>query len=126
VPELKAHATALPYLRYLLGETQPGAALSTHGALAVRVPTAERFALHKLLVAQRRRGRPEKSRKDLEQATVLIAALGELQPGALPAAFGKLPASAREPVRRSLRQVEARLADHPQSWEELARVAKLG
>lgn len=125
VPELKAHATALPYLRFLLAETQLGAALSNHGALAVRVPIAERFALHKLLVAQRRTGRPEKSRKDLGQAAVLIAALGELQPGALDTAFRKLPASAREPVRKSLRQVEQLLAGHPRSWEEIASAAKV-
>jgi hypothetical protein len=125
VPELKAHATALPYLRYLLGETQPGAVLSSHGAIAVRLPTAERFALHKLLVAQRRQGRPEKSRKDMGQAAVLIAALGELQPGALEAAFAKLPASAREPVRASLRQVQVRLDSHPRGWEEIAGAARL-
>jgi hypothetical protein len=125
VPELKAYATALPYLRYLLGETQPGAALSNHGAIAVRLPTAERFALHKLLVAQRREGRPEKSRKDLGQAAVLMAALGEIQPGALEAAFAKLPASAREPVRDSLRQVQARLEPHPRAWEEIAGAARL-
>ncbi len=125
VPELKAHATSLPYLRYLLGETQPGAALSSHGAIAVRLPTAERFALHKLLVAQLREGRPEKSRKDLGQAAVLIAALGEIQSGALEAAFAKLPASAREPVRASLRQIKARLESHPRAWEEIAGAAKI-
>lgn len=125
VPELKTHATALPYLRFLVGETQPGAVIATHGALAVRVPTAERFAVHKLLVARLRPGRPEKSRKDLAQASVLIAALGELHPGALEAAFARLPASARDPVRASLRQIEGRLEAHPRSWEELAAAAKL-
>jgi hypothetical protein len=123
VPELKAHATSLPYLRYLIAETQMGAVISTHGAVAVRVPLAERFALHKLVVAQRRTGRPEKSRKDLDQAAALIAALGELQPGALEAAYAKVPASARKDLRMSLQLIAGRLAAHPQAWDEVATLA---
>lgn len=125
VPELGAHATALPYLRYLLGETQMGAALSSHGVVAVRIPIPERFAIHKLIVAQLRAGRPEKSRKDLQQAAMLIAALGELQPGALQEAFGKTAASTRKYIRKSLQQIRRQLDAHPQAWGEMAAAAKL-
>lgn len=125
VPELNAHATALPYLRYLLTETQMGAAISSHGVAAVRVPIPERFALNKLIVAQIRSGRPEKSIKDLKQAAALIAALGENHPGALEAAFKKTPLSSRKYVRKSLEQIKDQLEPHPQAWEELARLAKL-
>lgn len=125
VPELGAHATALPYLRFLLTETQMGAAISSHGVAAVRIPIPERFAIHKLIVAQLRAGRPEKSRKDLKQAATLIAALGELQPGALQEAFSKTATSTRKHVRNSLRQIRSQLVAHPQSWEEIAAAAKL-
>ena len=125
VPELHAHATGLPYLRYLLTQTQMGAAISSHGVVAVRVPIPERFAMHKLLVAQLRVGRPEKSRKDLDQAAVLIAALGELFPGAIEEAYGKTPTSTRRHLRKSLEKIRGELEAHPQSWEETARAAKL-
>lgn len=124
VPELNAHATSLPYLRYLLGETQTGAALSSHGVLAVRIPVPERFALHKLIVAQLRKGGSEKSLKDMKQAAVLIAALGENHPGALTAAFQKTPLSTRKYVRKSLLQIREQLEPHPRAWEEVALVVK--
>lgn len=117
--------TAQPYLRYLLSETQMGAAISPHGVVAVRIPIPERFAIHKLIVAQLRAGRPEKSRKDLKQAAALIAALGELQPGALHEAFGKTATSTRKHIRNSLRQVRSQLEAHPQAWDEMAAAAKL-
>lgn len=126
VPELNAHAVALPYLRYLLGETQTGAAISSHGVVAVRVPVPERFALHKMIVAQLRKGRPEKSLKDLKQASALVAALGENYPGALDAAFKKTAVSSRKYVLKSLGQMREQLKPHPQAWEELATAAKPG
>src|ERR1700682_4574807 len=54
VPELKAHAQALPYLAYLLGDTEMTALIAREGVAAIRVPSAERFALHKLVVSQMR------------------------------------------------------------------------
>ena len=125
VPELAAHATALPYLKYLLAETQMGAAISSHGTAAVRVPVPERFALHKLVIAQLRAGRPEKSRKDLQQAAVLIAALGELFPGAIADAFEKTASSSRRHIRKSLESIRSELEPHPQAWEEASAVAGL-
>ena len=125
VPGLAAHATALPYLRYLLGQSQLGAALSTHGVAAVRVPVPERFALHKLLVAQLRTGRSERSMKDLRQASALIAALGEMHPGAIESAFAALPSSSRRPVRTSVNAIRDVLSSHPQSWEELSKAARI-
>ena len=123
VPEMDAHATALPYLQYLVRETQTGTALSNHGVAAVRIPLPERFALHKLIVAELRTGRPEKSAKDLRQAGALIAALGEIQPGALEAAFAATPKSARAAIRKSLEKISADLAAHPESWEEISSAA---
>jgi hypothetical protein len=123
VPELRAHATALPYFRYLVSESQEGIVMSTHGAMGVRLPLPERFALHKLLVSQLRKGRPEKSLKDLRQASARIAFLGEMHPGAITEAFAKTPVSARRHIRRSLDQIHEDLAPHPQALEEISAAA---
>lgn len=125
VPELNAYATGLPYFKYLLSETQIGAAISSHGVARVRVPVPERFAIHKLIVAQIRVGRAEKSRKDLKQAAVLIAATAELFSGAIEEAFAKTPTSSRKYIRKSLEKIEPELEAHPQAWDEIARAAKL-
>ena len=125
VPELNAHAAALPYLRYLLSDTQMGAAISSHGISAVRVPLPERFALHKLIIAQLRAGRAERSLKDLKQAAVLIAATGEMFPGAIEAAYRKTASSTRRHLRKSLEKIRGELEAHPQSWQEVASAAKL-
>lgn len=68
-----AHAHPLPYLGYLLEAPMP--AVMLHGAgILVNVPLPERFALHKLIVAERRpRAEQAKRNKDLEQATQLLA-----------------------------------------------------
>ena len=117
VPELKAHATALPHLRYLIAESQPAAAISRNGCVAVRVPLPERFAIHKLLVARMRRGGDEKSRKDVRQAAILLAALADLYPGAIPEAFAKAPASTKGRIRQSLLEALPLLIDHPAARE---------
>lgn len=127
VPELGAHATALPYLRYLLGESQMTAVIAREGCCAVRVPLPERFAVHKLLVSQLRVGRGAKSGKDVDQACVIAAALGDLHPGALEAAVAALPRSARRRYRAALILVQRRLAAaHPRAWAELSGAAAAG
>lgn len=123
VPELGAHATGLPYFRYLVSQSQDGIVMSSHGAMAVKLPLPERFALHKMIVAQLRKGRPEKSLKDLRQAAVLIAALGEMHAGAITEAFASTPVSTRRHVRRSLDRIRDDLGAHPQALEELSAAA---
>ena len=118
VPELKAHATAMPYMRYLVVEAQTAAVISRNGCAAVRVPIAERFAVHKLLVGRLRRAEGERSRKDVRQACVLVAALAELAPGAIAEAFAKLPSSAKRPALESLQAGLPQLVDHPAALEE--------
>ena len=77
LPEFGTHATALRFLDYLLAETVRAAVLTGSGVL-VRVPTPERFALHKLIVAQRRGSSArDKTTKDLIQAETLIEAMIE-------------------------------------------------
>jgi hypothetical protein len=120
VPELGAQATTLPYLGYLIGESQMSAILAREGASAVRVPTPERFAIHKLVVSVLRRGRDAKIQKDRIQAIILSAALAEHHPGALPAAIAELPRRAAKHLARALDQVRGRMETaSPRAWEEL-------
>ena len=119
VPELKAHATGLPYLAYLLGESQMSMVMAREGCCAVRVPLPERFAVHKLVVSNLRVGRAAKADKDVLQACVLCAALSERQPGALEEAVALLPASARKHLAAALVAALPYLEEHPRAREEL-------
>lgn len=119
VPELQAHATTLPYLGYLLGRTQLTTLIASEGVCPVRTPVAERFAVHKMMVSQLRSNREAKTGKDLYQAAVLVAALGDLFPGAIETAVEETPVSARRHLRKALPLVLAQLAAHPRAAEEL-------
>lgn len=121
VPELKAHATGLPYLAYLLAESQTGLLLAREGLCAVRVPLPERFAVHKLVVSRLRVERGAKTDKDVFQAAVLAAVLGETHPDALTSAVEALPRRARKHFEAGRAQAAAYLeAAHPRAWEELS------
>lgn len=120
VPELGAHATGLPYLKYLLAESQPATLLARQGCCEVRVPLPERYAVHKLVVSQLRTGRGAKSSKDIDQASTLCAALAELHPGAIEDAVNALPRKMAKHFRKALPAVQKRLeAAAPQAWGEL-------
>ena len=121
VPELGAHAMGLPYLGYLLGESQMGAILAREGCCPVRVPLPERYALHKMVIAPQRSGRSAKADKDLQQAAVLCAALAELHPGALEEARAALPKRALRHFKRGLEKARPLLADHPRVFDELGK-----
>jgi hypothetical protein len=120
VPELKAHAVTLPFFGYLLEESQMTAVLAREGCSPVRVPLPERFAVHKLVVSELRRGRDAKVQKDRSQATILCAALGQLYPGALRSAVDELPRRAVKYFRRALERVRNQLErHHHRAWDEL-------
>lgn len=125
VSELLAHATGLPYLGYLLAETQVGALLAREGCCAVRVPLPERFAIHKLIVSAIRRGRNEKAQRDRAQAVVLSAALADLHPGALESAVKDIPRHASKYFRTALSTVRELIEKpHPRAWEALTSSAR--
>ena len=120
VPELKAHATGLPHLDFLLAESQTAMLMAREGCCAVRVPLPERFAVHKLIVSRLRTGRDAKSERDVMQACVLAAALADGHPGAIESAVAVVPRPAakrfqqgRESARRWLE------TSYPRAWEEL-------
>lgn len=120
VPELSAHATALPYLKYLLAESQPAVLLARQGCCQVRVPVPERFAVHKLVVSQLRTGRGAKSGKDIDQASVLCAALAELHPGAIEDAVDALSKKMKKHFQKALPSAQKRLEESsPLAWNAL-------
>ena len=84
LPSLGISARVLRHLDYLLKDPVPAVSLYRSGVL-VQIPRPERYAMHKLIVAERRRDGPESSEalKDRTQADFLIAALAELRPGDL-------------------------------------------
>lgn len=90
LPTFHTRAMALRSLDYLLAETVRAAVLTGSGVF-VRVPTPGRYAIHKLIVAQRR-ATPfrDKAKKDLVQAETLIEALMEDHPDDLMDAWSDL------------------------------------
>jgi hypothetical protein len=108
-PELDAHATALPWLRYITDESRPGLVIGRSAMVPVNLPRPERLALHKMLVSQIRHETSEKAPKDLEQAATLIAILAETAPESVLEAFAAVPRGAREKTKQGARRVLARL-----------------
>jgi hypothetical protein len=88
LPALGVNAQALNYLNFLIAEPIHAAAIYRSGVL-VQVPRPERYAIHKLIVADRRRDGAGslKASKDREQAAFLIEAMAEDRPGDLSRAY---------------------------------------
>jgi hypothetical protein len=86
LPALGTDAQPLRFLDFLIYETEPALVLHEAGVY-VRVPTAERYAVHKLIVARRRRETAVKVSKDLQQAESLLEVLLEKRLSAVVLAF---------------------------------------
>ena len=121
VPELNAHATALPHLAYLLRDPFDAVVLGRDGVVPVEVPRPEAFAWHKMLVSQLRGSTLDKRHKDIAQAAVLVAVLAEDAPDSLRAAFDALPRGTKGKVRSGARLVADALtrAGHLRAAEAL-------
>jgi len=105
----------LPHLAWLIHDAVPAAALWGSGVL-VRIPQPARFAVHKLILAQRRDPANRiKRAKDLAQAKALIDALLVHDRFALEDALADARAQGRngwaEPIARSLIEADIRLDD---------------
>lgn len=88
LPALGVSAQGLNYLNFLIAEPIHSAAIYRSGVL-VQVPRPERYAIHKLIIADRRRDGAGslKSAKDREQAAFLIEAMAEDRPDDLLQAY---------------------------------------
>jgi hypothetical protein len=85
---LGVHAQSLHYLNYLIAEPIKAAVTYRNGVL-VQIPRPERFAIHKLIVSDRRQGGSDslKSMKDRRQAQFLIDVLAQDRPDELREAY---------------------------------------
>ncbi|WP_342666423.1 GSU2403 family nucleotidyltransferase fold protein [Tateyamaria sp. ANG-S1] len=88
LPALGVSAQALNYLNYLISDPIHAIALYRSGIL-VKVPRPEKYAIHKLIVADRRRDWPDqfKARKDRAQAEFLIDVMAQDRPDDLREAY---------------------------------------
>ncbi|MEZ0606091.1 GSU2403 family nucleotidyltransferase fold protein [Paraburkholderia sp. IW21] len=95
LPHIRAHATGLPYFRYLVSDSTRGFVLGKEHVVPVQLPDPARFALHKLIVSTLRDpSRAVKADKDRRQACVLIDALMEKFPDWLAVAVDQLDEAA--------------------------------
>ncbi|WP_454919298.1 nucleotidyltransferase family protein [Xanthobacter sediminis] len=118
---LGVYAQSLHDLNYLVAEPI-NAAVPYRSGVLVRIPRPERFAIHKLIIADRRQTGPDslKSIKDRRQAAFLIRILAEDRPDDL--------AEAHEVVLRSgsnwRKRLEASLSREPEIAEILTGLGK--
>ena len=119
LPALGVSAQALNYLNFLIADPIHAIALYRSGVL-VQIPRPERFAIHKLIVADRRQGGPDqlKARKDRAQAEFLIAVLAEDRPDELAEAYE----DARSRGPRWRERIDASLKRLPEAAERLSAV----
>jgi hypothetical protein len=104
---LKVYAQTLPFLNFLIADPIPAVALYRSGVL-VQIPKPERYAVHKLIVAQRRTGPGlGKIPKDLAQSEALIRVLVEDRPHELAIAHKTAVENGpkwRDAIQRSIKQ----------------------
>lgn len=94
LPALGVKAQALHHLNYLIADPIHAVALYRDGVL-VQIPRPEKFTIHKLIVADRRRdGHASfKAEKDRKKAAFIIAMMAEDRPSDLWAAYEDAMAS---------------------------------
>lgn len=101
LPALGTDAQPLHFLDFLIHH--PTHAVVLHGAgVYVTVPSPERYAIHKLIVARRRNVASGKSPKDIQQAELLLEALIRKQPRELRATWEEAYGPPRKKWRRLL------------------------
>jgi hypothetical protein len=91
LPALQTQGQPLRFLDFLIYDAIPAAILHGGGIL-VNVPSPERYALHKLIVSQRRREGAAKIDKDLRQAEILLEVLADSRKADLRDAWSELVA----------------------------------
>jgi hypothetical protein len=120
LPSLGIHAQSLHHLNFLIAD--PIAAVVTYrSGILVQIPRPERFAIHKLIVADRRLSGSDamKAQKDLIQAELLISILAEDRPDELAEAYRLALDSGPQWQMR----LEASLRKRPAISERLASIS---
>lgn len=109
LPALAAGAAPLQYMKWLISEPVQAVALWGAGIM-VTIPRPARYAVHKLIIAQRRDpGNHLKRSKDLEQARIILEALRTADPFAIEDALEEARGMGDEgwakPIARSLSEL---------------------
>ena len=119
LPALGVEAQGLHHLNYLIANPIK-AALTYRSGVLVQIPQPERFAIHKLIVADRRREGVAslKAEKDRRQAAFLISVLAEDRPDELLEAYE----DALSRGRKWRLRLEATLGRMPETKEILGRL----
>jgi hypothetical protein len=121
LPALQAHGQPLRFLDFLIYDAIPAVILRGGGTL-VNVPSPERYALHKLIVSQRRRREgAAKIDKDLMQAEILLDVLADSRKADLRDAWHELVA--RGPKWRQ-HVVDGIAAIDSAVWGKVAAIVK--
>ncbi len=106
IPALQAGGIPIQHIGWLIEDPVSAVVLHGSGAL-VRVPQPVRYAVHKLLIAQKRSADSAKKEKDLHQAQALVSILAERDPEALQDALDDARSRGKagwaEPIDRSLK-----------------------
>jgi hypothetical protein len=110
LPALQTYAEPLRFLDYLIHNAQPAVLLHGPG-IYVNVPEPQRYAIHKLIIAQRRPVGVPKHDKDIVQADALLTVLARDRPSELKLAW-------EEAADRGKHWVEALLAGMRQLPQE--------
>ena len=93
---LNVWAQGLHYLNFLIADPMPAVSIYMEGLL-VQVPRPERYAVHKLIVSQRRRaGAGAKARKDVQQARAIIWAMADTRPYELNSALAEATSKGKD------------------------------
>ncbi|EAQ24711.1 nucleotidyltransferase family protein [Roseovarius sp. 217] len=109
LPALGVKARALHHLNYLISDPIHAVALYRDGIL-VQIPRPEKFAIHKLIVADRRQDGPEsfKAEKDRLQAAFIIETMSEDRPSDIWDAYADAMARGpkwRDRIERTLKRM---------------------
>jgi hypothetical protein len=109
IPALQAGGMPIQHMGWLITDPVPAVMLAGSGIL-VRVPSPARYAIHKLIIAQKRHATAAAKRaKDLEQARSLVLALKARDPWLLrdmaEDAASRGAAGWRQPMERSLAEL---------------------
>lgn len=125
VPSIKSYADSVRFLDFVLEDTQKAVMLAKAGVV-VNVPNPARFALHKLVVSQRRhQGQRAKTLKDIKQAEQVIAVLLDQRPGDLWLGLDAAVAF-HDKFARELKQSIGALADKKMSEALLTQLKAAG
>jgi hypothetical protein len=113
LPSLGTHAQPLRFLDFLIRDPVPAVLLHKAGVY-VSVPAPERYAVHKVIIAQRRSGAAIKRDKDISQASALLVLLSEMRPAELRTAWEEAEARGkawRQALSGGITQLESRARD---------------